>query len=179
MKTVSLINEKGGVGKTTLAIHIAAGLAIRGSRVVLADADAQGHATVSMGLKKSPGLYDLLVRGTAFREVLVPVNPERFGVPGSPCKGQLYVVPSNVETRSIPIQISDAFAVVDRFRELENLVDVVVFDTSPTPSLLHGSIYLATDAIIYPTKCDSWFRWPGGELHTSGVGERHGTVGVE
>ena len=154
MKTVTLINEKGGVGKTTLAIHIAAGLALRGYRVVLADADAQGHATVSLGLAKSPGLYDLLVRGAPFREVLRPADATRYTPPESTCKGQLYIVPSNVETRSIPIQISDAFAVVDRFRELENLVDVVVFDTSPTPSLLHGSIYLATDAILYPTKCE-------------------------
>jgi cellulose biosynthesis protein BcsQ len=68
--------------------------------------------------------------------------------------GQLFIVPSNVETRSIPMQISDAFAVEDRFRELEQAIDVVIFDTSPTPSLLHGSIYLATDAILYPTKCE-------------------------
>jgi chromosome partitioning protein len=154
MKTITLINEKGGVGKTTLAIHIAAGLTIRGYRVVLADADAQGHATVSMGLSKDPGMYDLLVRGAPFRDVLRPVAKDLFAPPDQPSKGQLYVVPSNVETRSIPIQISDAFAVVDRFRELEELVDVVVFDTAPTPSLLHGSIYLATDSIIYPTKCE-------------------------
>jgi chromosome partitioning protein len=154
MKTYTFINEKGGVGKTTLAIHLAAGLAIRGHRVVLADADAQGHATVSLGLKKNPGMYDLLVRGSSFRDVLRHVDPECYADPSKPCEGQLYVVPSNVETRSIPIQISDAFAIVDRFRELENLVDVVIFDTAPTPSLLHGSIYLATDAIIYPTKCE-------------------------
>ncbi len=154
MKTLTLLNEKGGVGKTTLAIHIAAGLATRGYRVVLVDADAQGHATVSMGLKKAAGLYDLLVRNAPFREVLKPVNPDRFTPPGVACKGQLYAVPSNVETRSIPMQISDAFSVVDRFRELESLVDVIVFDTSPTPSLLHGAIYLATDSIVYPTKCE-------------------------
>jgi chromosome partitioning protein len=154
MKTLTLINEKGGVGKTTLAIHVAAGLTIRGYRVVLADADAQGHATVSFGLAKGPGMYDLLVRGSPFRDVLQPAHPERFAIPGQSSKGQLYVVPSNVETRSIPIQISDAFAVADRFKELEDLVDVVIFDTSPTPSLLHGSIYLATDSIIYPTKCE-------------------------
>jgi chromosome partitioning protein len=154
MKTITLINEKGGVGKTTLATHVAAGLAIRGMRVVLADADPQGHASVSLGIRKDPGLYDLLVRGAAFKEVLRPVTPECYYPPGYPIKGQLYVVPSNVETRSIPIQISDAFAVVDRFRELEGYVDAVVFDTSPTPSLLHGSIYMATDSIIYPTKCE-------------------------
>lgn len=155
MKTITLINEKGGVGKTTLATHLAAGLAIRGYRVVIADADAQGHASVSLGIPKGPGMYDLLVRGATFREVLRPVSPENFAVPGFPVKGQLYLVPSNVETRSIPVQISDAFTVADRFRELENLIDVVVFDTAPTPSLLHGAIYLATDSILYPTKCES------------------------
>jgi chromosome partitioning protein len=154
MKTITLINEKGGVGKTTIATHLAAGLAIRGYRVVLADADAQGHATVSFGLRKEPGLYDLLVRGAPFREVLRAAEPERYAFPGHAPKGQLYIVPSNVETRSIPVQISDALTVADRFSELENLVDVVIFDTSPTPSLLHGAIYLASDSLIYPTKCE-------------------------
>lgn len=154
MKIVTLLNEKGGVGKTTLAIHIAAGLAIRGHRVVLADADPQGHATLSLGVNKAPGLYDLLVRGAAFKDVLRVAPPDIYQIPDYPPKGQLLVIPSNVETRSIPIQISDAFAVEDRFRELESVVDIVIFDTSPTPSLLHGSIYLATDAIIYPTKCE-------------------------
>lgn len=154
MKTITLINEKGGVGKTTISTHVAAGLALRGYKVVLADADAQGHATVTMGLKKEPGLYDLLVRDAPFRDVLRPVSHEIYGIGDKPVEGQLYVVPSNVETRSIPMQVSDAFAVTDRFRKLEDVVDVVIFDTSPTPSLLHSSIYLATDAIIYPTKCE-------------------------
>ncbi len=154
MKVIALTNEKGGVGKTTIALHLAAGLAIRGYRVVIVDSDPQGHATISLGLKKEPGLYDLLVRSSPFKDVLRVPSPERYQVPEQPPKGQLYAVPSNVETRSIPMQISDAFAVEDRFRELDGAVDVVVFDTSPTPSLLHGSIYLATDAIIYPTKCE-------------------------
>lgn len=154
MKIITMINEKGGVGKTTIAVHVAAGLAIRGYKVIIADADPQGHATLCLGLKKEPGLYDLLVRSSPFRDVLRVVQPERYAAPGTTPKGQLYVVPSNVETRSIPIQISDAFAVADRFKELDGVVDVVIFDTSPTPSLLHGSIYLATDAILYPTKCE-------------------------
>ncbi len=154
MKIITLLNEKGGVGKTTLATHIAAGLAIRGLRVILADADAQGLATVSMGLAKEPGLYNLLVRDAPFKDVLRIVPPEWYQVPDHPSEGRLYVVPSNTETRSIATQISDAFTVLNRFRELEDAIDVVIFDTSPTPSLLHGSIYLATDAILYPTKCE-------------------------
>ncbi|NWF69082.1 MAG: ParA family protein [Chloroflexi bacterium] len=155
MKILSLINEKGGVGKTTLATHIAAGLAIRGYRVVLADADPQGHATVSMGLKKEPCFYDLLVRDAAFKDVLRRVPAEVFSPENEAPKGELYVLPSNLETRSIPNQISDPFAAADRFRELEDVIDYVIFDTSPTPSLLHGSIYLATDAILYPTKSET------------------------
>lgn len=154
MKILTCLNEKGGVGKTTISIHVAAGLALRGYRVILVDSDPQGHATVSLGLKKEAGLYDLLVRNAAFKEVLRVAPEDKYAPQGQSAKGGLFVVPSNVETRSIPMQISDAFAVEDRFRELEDTVDVVLFDTSPTPSLLHGSIYLATDAIIYPTKCE-------------------------
>jgi chromosome partitioning protein len=154
MKVYSLINEKGGCAKTSIATHLAAGLAMRGRKVVLVDADPQGHATITFGLKKEPGLYDLLVRGAAFKDILRVPSPDCYAVPGLQFSGQLFIVPSNVETRSIPMQISDAFAVEDRFRELEQAIDVVIFDTSPTPSLLHGSIYLATDAILYPTKCE-------------------------
>ncbi len=154
MKVITFLNEKGGVGKTTLATHMAAGLAARGHRVVLVDADPQGHATVMCGLTKEPGLYDLLVREVPFKDALRFVPPEQYQVPGEPASGRLYVIPSNIETRSIANSISDAFAVNDRFYELRETIDFVIFDTSPTPSLLHGSIYLATDAIIYPTKCE-------------------------
>lgn len=155
MKVLTLVNEKGGVGKTTLATHCAAGLAIRGLRVLLADADPQGHATVTLGIPKAPGLYDLLVRDAPFNEVLKVVPPEIYERPDTKAQGQLIVLPSNIETRNIANSISDAFAVADRFHELEDAVDIVLFDTSPTPSLLHGSIYLATDGVLYPTTCEA------------------------
>jgi chromosome partitioning protein len=154
MKVITLLNEKGGVGKTTLATHIAAGLAVKGHRVILVDSDPQGHATVMFGLPKEPGLYNLLVRDTAFRDTMRFVPPEQYQIPGRTVTGQLFIVPSNIETRNIANSISDAFAVSDRIDELEDIIDFVIFDTSPTPSLLHGSIYLATDFIIYPTKCE-------------------------
>ena len=70
MKIVTLLNEKGGVGKTTTATHLAAGLAIRGHRVLLLDTDPQGHATVTLGNKKMPGFYDLMVRNAAFEDIV-------------------------------------------------------------------------------------------------------------
>ncbi len=154
MKVLSLLNEKGGVGKTTLATHIAAGLAIKGNRVLLVDADPQGHATVAFGLKKEPLLHDLLVRDLPFQKAVRRVPPESYGVPGDSVTGELLVVPSDISTRVIPLMISDVMLVRNRFEALQGVMDYIIFDTAPTPSLLHGSIYMTTDAILYPTKCE-------------------------
>jgi chromosome partitioning protein len=152
---ITLLNEKGGVGKTTLATHIAAGMAIKGQRVVLIDADPQANATIAFGHAEEPGLYDLLVRNASFKDTLRFVSPELYEKPGEQVAGQMFLIPSNIETRSIANNIADPFLILRRLQEIREAIDLVVFDTSPTPSLLHGSIYISTDAIIYPTKCES------------------------
>jgi chromosome partitioning protein len=155
MRTIAFHNEKGGVGKTTLATHIAAGLAIRGKRVLLVDADPQGHATVALGQRKEPMLHDLLVRDMPFQQAVRRVPPEIYSSADyQPAGGELLVIPSDISTRVIPLMTSDVMLVRNRFRELESVIDIIIFDTAPTPSLLHGSIYMTTDAIIYPTKCE-------------------------
>ncbi len=153
MKVITLLNEKGGVGKTTLSVHIAAGLAARGARVMLIDSDPQGHATLMTGLQKSPGLYELLVRNANWKDVVEIISPERYG--GT--DGLLAVVPSNVESRTISDAIQDIAIFAKRMAGLQQsrMVDYVIVDTPPTPSLLHGTIYLGTDATIYPTKTES------------------------
>jgi chromosome partitioning protein len=156
MKVISLLNEKGGVGKTTLAMHLAAGLAVRGQRVLLIDADAQANATAGLGLREAPGFYDLLVRNSGWNDTLKVLPPELYEPPDTKAKGLLAVLPGNGETQLIAQKIDDAYAIQDRLSELEQSIDVVVFDTSPTPSLLHGAIYLATDAILYPTLCETF-----------------------
>lgn len=154
MKVLTLLNEKGGVGKTTLAVHIAAGLAIRGKRVLVIDADPQAHATVALGVKKEPMLHDLLVRDLPFQQAVRAVPKDFYEIPGESVRGELLIIPSDLSTRVIPLMTSDVMVVRDRIQELEDVLDVVVIDTAPTPSLLHGSIYLASDAIVYPTKCE-------------------------
>jgi len=153
MQVVTLLNEKGGVGKTTLAVHLAAGLAARGKRVLLIDGDAQGHSTIRTGLNKSPGFYDLLVRSADWGRTVFEIPAEKYGVPGERLPGgRLLVVPSNIETRSITSSMgSNVKELRNRLDELDGRVDVVIIDTSPTPSLLHGVIYSATDLIILPT----------------------------
>lgn len=153
VKTITLLNEKGGVGKTSLATNIACGLAAQGGKVILIDGDPQGHATVRCGIHKSAGLYDLLVRDADWRSVLRVMPPERHGIPGHPLpSGRVWVVPSNVETRNIANSMSEAERLAIRLEELDGQVDFVIIDSSPTPSLLHGVFYTATDAIIYPTE---------------------------
>ena len=98
MHVVSLVNEKGGVGKTTLATHIAAGLAIRGQRVLIIDGDPQGHVASSYGLPKEAGLYNLLVRGASFEASTREVPAERYQAEGRAVNGALYMLPGNVET---------------------------------------------------------------------------------
>ncbi len=154
MRIITLLNEKGGVGKTTLSFHLAAGLAVIGFRVLAVDADAQGSLTETMGFAQAPGLYDLIIRNQSFRKVLRYVNPEIYEYPERQVKGQLFLLPSNIETQSIASNSADALAFARRFAELDEAVDFIIVDTSPTPSLLHGAVYMATDAILYPTECE-------------------------
>ncbi len=149
MKVITLLNEKGGVGKTTLATHIAAGLAIRGWRVVLIDADPQGQASALMGLPKEAGFYNLLVREAEFQDVVRFVKPDTYSA--QPVEGELYILPGNIETRVIPHVTPNPFIIRQRLEELDGWADVVVFDTSPTPSIIHTAIYMATDAVLLPT----------------------------
>ncbi len=154
MTIITLANEKGGVGKTTLATTLAAGMAARGHQVLLVDADPQANATIAVGAKKRPGIYDLLIRDAAWHEVIMQVPSKYYNAnPQQPSR--LYLLPGNVETRNIASSISDVFAITNRLQELEGTMELIIIDTSPTPSLLHGSIYLATDGIIYPTTCEA------------------------
>lgn len=161
MKVITLLNEKGGVGKTTLATHLAMGMAARGAKVLLVDGDPQGHATIRCGVKKAPGLYDLLVRDSQWREVVVNVAPEKFGIPGEVLPtGRLWVLPSNVETRNIANSISESSLLAERLDDWQSSIDVCVIDSSPTPSLLHGVFYTATDFVVYPTQL-AWTSFDG------------------
>lgn len=142
MNVITLNAEKGGVGKTTLAVHVAAGLAARGQRVLLVDADPQGHATMSLGMAAEPGLYNLLVRNHEIADVVRPL------------RDNLFVLPGNIETRAITQFDVDADALREALEMLIN-IDTVIIDTAPTPGLFMTIIYAATQYVIVPTQCET------------------------
>jgi chromosome partitioning protein len=156
MQVITLLNEKGGVGKTTSAVHIAAGLAIQGKKVLLIDSDPQGHSTARLGQKEYGGLYRLLVQEAEWKAVLFEV-PQTKWAGSYPVQGvgQLVVLPSNIETRLIPMAVDDITLLRERLADLGDYFDIAVVDTSPTPSLLHTMIYVATDMMVYPTQCQA------------------------
>jgi chromosome partitioning protein len=86
MRSIAVINQKGGVGKTTTAVHLAAGLARAGQRALLVDLDPQSHASLHLGVQlgpQEPGLYEALVDGQPLDRVLRKITDRLVLVPGS------------------------------------------------------------------------------------------------
>ena len=156
MLVLSIANMKGGTGKSTVATHIAAGLAIHGRKVLVLDTDPQGHAATLLGLPKEDGLYNMIVEKTNLTDIIRPVPPGVYAPPNQAPAGQLFLLPSSHKTHVIPFLEQDPFLFGDRLEEMEDLFnfDVVMIDTAPTASMFDASVYLATDGFIYVTECE-------------------------
>jgi chromosome partitioning protein len=141
-----------------MAVHIAAGLAIRGARVGLVDTDSQGHAGLMLGMPETNGLFAALIEKKGFEETVFQIPAEHLPPPDMNVRGSLYLLPSGDLTYKIPyeLQAGDAFAfleLVEAFIEWAAL-DLVIIDTNPTMSMFDGAVYMATDGFIFVTECE-------------------------
>lgn len=158
MKIVAIANRKGGVGKSTVATHLAGALARRGQNVLLIDTDPQGHAGLCLGIRKESGLFRLLVDNAPFEEVLRPVNPANITTADDQQIGHLFALPSDERTQVIPMLEQNPFAFMQRLEEIDSVFDWAILDTAPTVTMFDGAVYLATQAFLYVTECEKLSR---------------------
>lgn len=158
MSVITITNRKGGVGKTTLSTHLAAGLATIGYHVALVDTDSQGHCAATLQMPREDGLYQAMVQKTPIDQVIRHVPPENYSTPDMSSKGALYLLPSADFTHKIPYELdqTDAFAFLQAMDDLRSQykLHAVVVDTNPTLTALDSYIYMASDAYIYVTEAE-------------------------
>ncbi|MDO9018978.1 MAG: ParA family protein [Deltaproteobacteria bacterium] len=144
-RRIAVFNHKGGTGKTTTAINVAAGLAEKGLKVLLVDVDPQGNVGVSLGIRGETTLYHVLVLGTDPRDVAVNV------------RANLDVITSNETLAAAEVYLASRPARdrVLRDRMLgSDAYDVVVLDCSPSLSLLNQNALCYADSVLIPVSCD-------------------------
>ncbi|MGM5483035.1 MAG: ParA family protein [Nanobdellota archaeon] len=145
MRKICVINQKGGVGKTTTAVNLAAGLSRNGKKVLLVDLDPQGNATFSLQSKSSYDLYDFLTEDIELKETVTNMG-KNLDLLGS--KENLSQLETNIAKDEQKIE---EFA--KKLRSIENY-DFVILDCSPMIGSFSNLAVSASDEAIIPTSTD-------------------------
>jgi len=147
---LAVVNQKGGVGKTTTAVNLAACLADSGKKVLLVDVDPQGNATSGVGIVKS-GLracvYDVLINGESVENVVVPTDFRN-----------LHLVPARLDLAGADIELMSMMSRETKLRHalepVRDRYDFVVIDCPPSLGLLTINILAAAEYAILPIQCE-------------------------
>ena len=148
--TVAIANQKGGVGKSTTAINLGAGLAFQGERILLVDLDPQGNTTSGLGVDRSAieySTYDLLVEDVPIEEVIEPSSVR-----------DLFVVPATIELAGAEIELVSMFSREARLGTaitgIADDYDFVLIDCPPSLGLLTVNGLAAADEVLIPIQCE-------------------------
>ncbi len=152
-RVIVIANQKGGVGKTTTAVNIAAGLALGGLSVLVIDIDPQGNASTALGVEHGSGIrgtYEVLLDGDAIESLVVE----------SPEAPNLRVLPATVDLAAAEVELVSMVARENRLHKAlrtylrDNPVDYVFFDCPPSLGLLTLNALVAANEILIPIQCE-------------------------
>jgi chromosome partitioning protein len=155
-KVISLVNQKGGVGKTTTSINLAASLAFFNKRVLLVDLDPQGNATTGIGVKKSEinkSIYDVLIDEADINQVIVKTKTKN-----------LNLIPATINLAGVDIELIGRSRLDPNFSKSTQLkkhidlikedYDFIIMDCPPSLGIITTNALTASDSVIIPVQCE-------------------------
>lgn len=145
-QVLAVFNHKGGTGKTTTSVQVAAGLAEKGAKVLLVDTDGQGNVATSLALTSERSLYHVIVMGLSLEQAVIEARPN------------LDVLPSNETLAAAELYLAGQKrrdrVLAQRLERARELYDYVVVDCSPSLSLMNQNALAFADAVLCPVACD-------------------------
>jgi len=149
-KIIAVTNQKGGVGKTTTCVNLAAALAGLRKRVLLVDLDPQGNATVGSGVDKDAvklSAYDVLTDKASSREALLLVESANYRI-----------IPANGDLTAAEVELLDGKGREQRLRlqlaRIKGDFDYILIDCPPSLNILTVNALVAADAVLIPIQCE-------------------------
>ena len=153
-RVLTVANQKGGVGKTTSTVNVAAALALSGLHVLVLDLDPQGNASTALGVPHqagTPSVYEVLVEGASLMSVVqqVPGIPGLLAAPAT-----IDLAGAEIELVSLVAQESRLVRALDAYRANAEPVDYVLIDCPPSLGLLTVNAMVAAEEVFIPIQCE-------------------------